>query len=484
MIQEWFEKDYIIIALIGLCVIGLMLKLITNFVYIRLVKASANMSASKNKLVKQMKLKFETFYKLKIGVNNVDIFVDKYVYKYKICGLLLSTWENIGGLMLMLCLLTAPVFSILGLILECGETKILSTFFTGVCTSAILILVDNLFNISSKRQIIKLNIKDYLENYLKARLVQEAQNPEAFAGYRAELASSTEKQINPRIVKKETKRLEKEQKERQKILELEEKQKEREQKRQRKVELKESELARKEEEKRFFEEERRKEAEAKAAKKRKVIEEKKEKERQKILEKQQQAEAARQEAEERAAKKRQDNAKKIGEREVQAQELRAEELTVRHEANRQALGAIQLAKSVEASAIVKENKNKKNEKQTLIQQRNERLKEEIQAQREQRAKERQEGKDPFESYVGAKKAKSPKDYNGVGDFNMEYEMRGKAVQREEAKRREELSSQQTEKAEQVAAATMQLVKNPTITLKGNNPSEDKLIDDILKEFLA
>lgn len=484
MIQEWFEKDYIIIALIGLCVVGLLLKLITNFVYIRLVKASANMSSSKNKLVKQMKLKFETFYKLKIGVNNVDIFVDKYVYKYKICGLLLSTWENIGGLMLMLCLLTAPVFSILGLILECGETKILSTFFTGVCTSAVLILVDNLFNISSKRQMIKLNIKDYLENYLKARLVQEAQNPEAFAGYRAELASSSEKQINPRMVRKETKRLEKEHKERQKILELEEKQKEREQKRQRKLELKESELARKEEEKRFLEEERRKEAEAKAAEKRRIIEEKKEKERQKLEEKERQAEAARQEAETRAAKKRQSNAKKVGQKEVQAQELKAEVQSARHEASQQALGAIQLAKSVEPRPAVKENKKKENGKQTLIQQRNERLKEEIQAQREQRAKEREQGKDPFESYVGAKKVQDPKSYNGVGDFNMEYEMRIKAVQREEAKRREELSSQQAERAEQVAAATMQLVKNPTANLKGNSPSEDKLIDDILKEFLA
>ena len=120
MIQKWFDNYYIVYILGGLCGIGLLIKLITNFIYIRLVRASAIMGTSRNKLVKQMKLKFETFYKLKIGVNNVDIFVDKYVYKYKVCGLLLSTWDNVSGLMLVMCLLIAPIASILGLIMNCG----------------------------------------------------------------------------------------------------------------------------------------------------------------------------------------------------------------------------------------------------------------------------------------------------------------------------------------------------------------------------
>ena len=158
MIQSWFEKNYIIYALTGIGALGVLLKLITNCVYIRLVKASSNMTASKNKLIKQMKLKFETFYKLKIGVNNVDIFVDKYVYKYRICGLLLSTWENLSGLMLMICLLMTPIASIVGLIEECGESNILSTFLAGVSVSALLLIVDNLFNISAKQKIIKINI--------------------------------------------------------------------------------------------------------------------------------------------------------------------------------------------------------------------------------------------------------------------------------------------------------------------------------------
>ena len=479
MIQKWFDNYYIVYILGGLCGIGLLIKLITNFIYIRLVRASAIMGTSRNKLVKQMKLKFETFYKLKIGVNNVDIFVDKYVYKYKVCGLLLSTWDNISGLMLIMCLLIAPVASILGLIMKCGEDNILYTFFAGVCSSAVLILVDNLFNIPSKRQLIKLNMKDYLENYLKARLEQEAMNPEIFQQYRAEMASSSEHGLSPRKIHKEEKRLEKEQKERQKLLELETKQKEREQAKKDKIEWKEAEIARKSEEKRQMEEDRRRKVEEKAKEKRRAIEEKEQREQAKLYEKQQAAEMVRLAAAEKAAKKMQESAKKVEEKE-QLKQKQKEQNTERRQAESERILQKVYASS-DSGETAAAMDNRKNEKLTKIQQRNERLKEEIQAQREQREKDRMDGKDPFESFTGNRKVDNPKNYK-VNDFNMEYEMRKKAVQRETDNHKvQEQSSGQA--VQEVATAEQNIIKEK-IQIRGNSPSEDKVIDDILKEFLA
>lgn len=480
MIQEWFEKNYIIYALTGIGALGIVLKVITNLVYIRLVKASSSMTESKNKLIQQMKLKFEMFYKLKIGVNNVDIFVDKYVYKHKFCGLLLSTWENLSGLMLLICLLATPIVSILGLIKDCGESDILSTFFAGVSISAILLIVDNLFNISSKQKIIKLNIKDYLENYLKARLEQEASNPEAFSEYRAEMASSAELSKSSRAIKKEEKRMEKEKREHQKFLELEEKKREKEDKRRLKIERKEQERNRKEEEKRLEEERKQQAIAERTEQKRRAMEEKKEREEQKKIEKQLQIERSREEANEKARKKSEGNKKRTVEKETAAA-LEEEQSSRNHMVNQQALAAMQLVKTSGEIAAIKEGKKKGNEKQTRIQERNERLKEEIQAQREQRAKDRKEGKDPFETYAGTKKVQSLKDYSNVGDFNMEYEMRVKAVEREESMRlAEELKRQENVSA----TATIETNKESQVQLKGNSPSEDKIIGDILKEFLA
>lgn len=170
MITYLFEKNILIYVMLGLCGLGVLVKFILSLVYGRLIRSSDKMGTSKNKLMKNLRQKFETSYSLNLGVNNVDIFVDKYVYKHRICGILLYTWENICGQLLLLCMLTGSLGALLAIINEGDKTVILSTFFVGISTSALLVLVDNLVNLSTKKGVVKANIQDYLENCLKVRL--------------------------------------------------------------------------------------------------------------------------------------------------------------------------------------------------------------------------------------------------------------------------------------------------------------------------
>jgi hypothetical protein len=192
-----FDKNIFSIAMLSLCAFGILLKLLINLVYQRLLKASDNMTTSKNKLTQMMKKKFETYYNLKIGVHNVDIFVDKYIFRHKFCGILLSTWENIGGQVLMLCLLIGSISSILGLIYECGKNQILGTFSVGILTSGLLIFLEGMINLAGKKELTRLNMKDYFENILKVRLEQEVEKPELIEQYKKEyLTQEREEDIN------------------------------------------------------------------------------------------------------------------------------------------------------------------------------------------------------------------------------------------------------------------------------------------------
>ena len=209
MIQQLYDDYVFICGMAGLCVLGTLLKIMVSRTYKRLIKASDNMGSTKHKLMKLMKMKFEACYKLKIGVNNVDSFVDKYVYKHKICGIHLYTWENIGGQLLILCLLTGTVGSVLGLVYNCGKNDILITFFSGVFTSSLLIVVESFINLGAKKSILKANITDYLENFLKVRLEQENFTPEVLEEYRQEYFSNTMKGDSKKDKKKEAKKEEK-----------------------------------------------------------------------------------------------------------------------------------------------------------------------------------------------------------------------------------------------------------------------------------
>ena len=100
-VQELFDNNILLILMSVLCSLGILVKILIYGIYKNLIKSSDNMANTNNKLMKLVKMKFEACYKLKIGVNNVDIFVDKYMYKYKFCGILLYTWENISGQLLI-----------------------------------------------------------------------------------------------------------------------------------------------------------------------------------------------------------------------------------------------------------------------------------------------------------------------------------------------------------------------------------------------
>lgn len=206
MIQYLYNNDIIIYTYAGLCGLGLLLRLIVNMVYKHLVKESDKLGETKNKMLKHVKMKFETCFKLKIGVNNVDTFVDKNVLKYRFCGVLLSTWDNICGQILFLNLLIVPILAVFGEIYECGQDQILFSGAVGISTSAFLILVDKSMNIVAKKKLLRLNLLDYLENFCKVRLEQEAIQPEIASQLRREFIQSSEvnKQISATLPASET----------------------------------------------------------------------------------------------------------------------------------------------------------------------------------------------------------------------------------------------------------------------------------------
>lgn len=190
MLRYIYDNNIINYAYMGICALGLLIRIIVNLVYKRLVRESdlERLSETKNKMLKRIKKKFEACYKLKIGVNNVDIFVDKSILKYRFCGFLLSTWDNAGGQVLFLNLLIVPIAAVFGVAYGCGQDQIIKAGAVGILSAAILIFVDKSMNISLKKNMLRINLLEYLNNYCKVRL----EKPELAQQYRQEYGQVTE----------------------------------------------------------------------------------------------------------------------------------------------------------------------------------------------------------------------------------------------------------------------------------------------------
>lgn len=190
MLRYIFEENIINYIFMGLCVLGLLIRIIVNMVYKKLVKESdtERLGDTKIKMLTRIKQKFAACYKLKIGVNNVDIFVDKSILKHRFCGLLLSTWENAGGQVLFLNLLLVPIFAVFGVVYDCGQKELLHAGAVGILSASILIFVDKSINLSLKKSMLRLNLLEYLNNYCKVRL----EKPELARQYRQEFGQMKE----------------------------------------------------------------------------------------------------------------------------------------------------------------------------------------------------------------------------------------------------------------------------------------------------
>lgn len=171
--MEYLEKGYVLYAMLGICVICVLGKLIANGTYKRLIRQAENMAAAKDSFLKRLKLKYESTYRLNDGVNNVPAFVEKNLYQYKKMGITLRRLESLAIHGALLCLL-AGVCGTLGSFLYQTELRTMILHFAaGIVLGLVLVLADSVMDTGAKRDALMANICDYLENILVVRTSAE-----------------------------------------------------------------------------------------------------------------------------------------------------------------------------------------------------------------------------------------------------------------------------------------------------------------------
>lgn len=192
MVEKLLEQNIGIYAMIIMCVIGVVGNSLCLIGWSSLLNATEHIGTTKHKLIQEMKKRFETCYKMHINVNNVDKYVDKYIYKYKFCGLYLYTWGNVCGQILCITGLFGVICSILTCAYHCGQETILSYILTTVLIVGMLITYQYRVNAMEKFRKAAVNLGDYFENYLQGRLQAEQSNPELVKQYKTEWSNYVE----------------------------------------------------------------------------------------------------------------------------------------------------------------------------------------------------------------------------------------------------------------------------------------------------
>ena len=183
MLETIVKQEIIFYAMGILVILSIFAKMVSHFTVRKMVKAAGEIQKSNHRLMRLVKAKFEHASMVSDRVQNVEAFVNKYIYEYKTLGLRLHTWKVVPKRMLW-------VVSILGVfavfesyrIEMFGELTVRYMQWTGIFVLLLLLLgfvVDEETHISAAKNY----MVEYLENvcvnrYAKASQVVEEPEPE------------------------------------------------------------------------------------------------------------------------------------------------------------------------------------------------------------------------------------------------------------------------------------------------------------------
>jgi hypothetical protein len=171
--QFQFEKEIIFYTVSVIFAVGILLRLILNGRYKSLIKQTENFGNCKNMFLKQIKLKFESNYRLNMGMNNIEVFVDRQLSKYKVMGTSLNQMENRIKLIPVLCIIAGAAGAAFGAYLQFGVIDLALMAGSGAVAAVVLAVFDLLLDISYKKELLVVCLCDYLENNLSPKLDQD-----------------------------------------------------------------------------------------------------------------------------------------------------------------------------------------------------------------------------------------------------------------------------------------------------------------------
>ena len=186
---ELMLDRHVIYVLMGMSTFaGVVSKVVVGRTLRKLVAAAESMGNSNHPLMRLVRAKFEHTCMISEKVENVGVFVDKYLYEYRVGGVRLHAWRRLQMAGAGLCLILGGVGAIISYRIKGATEQTAMIGGTGVAMALIVFLVHMLTDEEYRLEAVRNYMVDYLENiyqhryektYKKEVLAEEARSAEA-----------------------------------------------------------------------------------------------------------------------------------------------------------------------------------------------------------------------------------------------------------------------------------------------------------------
>ncbi len=181
------EEMGVTICMVGFFLLSILSRILLGRLYRGMIRETDNMATTKNKLLKQCKLKFTNCYQMNKGVPNIPIFVDKFLSRLSVGPFSFEFLYHLSGQLMLLSVVCSGIG--VGRSILAGRLlgEILPFYIASFLGLYLYFSITSLVDIKNDRRVLKINLVDYLENHLSSRIEVTEKDVERLFGRQLQL---------------------------------------------------------------------------------------------------------------------------------------------------------------------------------------------------------------------------------------------------------------------------------------------------------
>lgn len=173
---ETIVDNHLLFYLLGAAgIIGFISKCVVNFTLKRLIRAAGDMGKSTHSLMKLVRAKFEHACMVSDKVQNIEAFVEKYLYEYRVLGLRVHSWRQMEKVSMWLCGISGGLGALLRYRLYGMDELVFQYASVGMIVLLLLLLLFIGTDEEYQMEVIANYMVDYLENVCLRRYEKAAE---------------------------------------------------------------------------------------------------------------------------------------------------------------------------------------------------------------------------------------------------------------------------------------------------------------------
>ena len=177
-LEKWIEDQVVFYILIALAGVGILTTLIGRIIFNKLLKEAQNIHHSGHPFMKLVKAKYEHANLVSERVQNVEVFVDKYLFEYRILGIKYYTWQRIEMKWMLFLLEAGCLLAGVSYLQNGYNQQVIRIVVSAVIGCAPLFLLRVMGDGKRRTDAVRNYIVDYLQNVCAHRYVKLEQENE------------------------------------------------------------------------------------------------------------------------------------------------------------------------------------------------------------------------------------------------------------------------------------------------------------------